>query len=150
MTKSEQITTELENINIKVVETNILDSQGLYLTNDENNYIVLKKNLSESKKVVILAHEIGHHNTGMDETKANRWAIKQLLKLDDIIMATINGCRSYYDLSEYLGLDEKFVRNAIKTLVQMQGCKYENNQYVLHLYPIWVEDKNTGQVWPDN
>lgn len=75
---------------------------------------------------VFLAHELGHVETGafysrdasiLDrrraELRAERWAIRRLVSRSDLLAAICNGCRTPWDLSEYLNLPERVIREAL-------------------------------------
>lgn len=87
----------------------------------------IRENMSDARKVCILAEEIGHYETShgnildqkdMDnvkqEIKARRWAFEKLISPDDIRRARDEGCRQVWEIAEYLDLDEDFVRDALK------------------------------------
>lgn len=127
---------------------------GVYVDEHKSPYIVINPNLVHSKQTATLAHEAGHHftgltgHTGRDEERANRWAVNHLLSPQDIIEATKSGCRSYYEVGEYLHLPAEFIEIAVEIMAVTYGRTIELKAYTLHLLPIWVEDRETGQVWP--
>ncbi len=82
-----------------------------------------------------LAHELGHCMTGsfynpytpldvraQHETRANRWAYRQLVPTEVLLDAVQSGCRNMWELAEYLDLPEDFLTDALdyyKMLAQM-------------------------------
>ena len=81
------------------------------------------KNNSELN--VCLAHELGHQfkNAFYDisstfetrerqEARATRWAINELVPVDELLEAFKAGYTEVYDLAEYFNVTEDFIRNA--------------------------------------
>lgn len=128
---------------------------GLYFSEGAVAYVAVAPDMTAAKQLSVLAHEAGHHfngitgDTGRDEERANRWATKHLLSLEAIVQATLAGCQSFYELCEWLGLDEDFVRTGIKCLRMIYGDGITIGEYYLHLYPIWVKNIKTGDIWPE-
>lgn len=156
MNKLEAFEEQLTADGIKVVWKKPSSKNGVYVQESNGeSYIFVSPKLTSGEKLSLLGHEAGHHYsnlTGMDskdEVRANRWASLQLLKIQDLISAIKRGCRSYYELSEYLSLDEEFLRTSVALLAATHGEQIEYENYTLHLLPIWVLDKDTGQVWPE-
>ena len=74
-----------------------------------------------------LAHELGHCETGAfynrfasrdlrqkHELHANRWAYKKLVPEDELIEAWCQGYREPWELAEYFGVTEPFLRGALE------------------------------------
>jgi hypothetical protein len=72
------------------------------------------------------AHEVGHCCTGAFynryaphdlrsryETKANKWAIKKLVPVDELEQAVKDGYTEVYQLAEYFRVTEDFMKMAI-------------------------------------
>lgn len=125
------------------------------LTKDGKRFIIINPARTAAQTIVTIAHELGHHVCGLtdtpdrNESAANRWAVKRLISLQDIIDGTISGCQSYFDLADRLNLEPNFVRRSVELLAQMHGREIKIGKYKLHLLPIWVEDMETGQFWPE-
>ena len=75
---------------------------------------------------VHLGHEIGHCVTGSfynihaaidsrqrHENRADKWAIDHLIPVADLDAAVAQGCTEIWELAEYFGVTEDFVRKAI-------------------------------------
>lgn len=120
MTKYEQLLSEYENC-CNVEEHNML-IDGLY--GDSNIWI--KKDLTENEKLCILAEELGHHFTTYgdiieqkttsdikQEKKARQWAYEKILTVDMIFEAVKQGNTNLYELSDFLGVSEGFLREAL-------------------------------------
>ena len=76
---------------------------------------------------VKLAHELGHCETGSFynryaardirqkyENRANKWAYKKLVPQDELAEACLQGYREPWELAEYFGVTEFFLRNALE------------------------------------
>lgn len=76
---------------------------------------------------VKLAHELGHCETGSFynryaardirqkyENRANKWAYKKLVPQDELVEACLQGYREPWELAEYFGVTEDFLRGALK------------------------------------
>ena len=76
---------------------------------------------------VKLAHELGHCETGAFynryaardirqkyENQANKWAYKKLVPQDELVEACLQGYREPWELAEYFGVTEDFLRGALK------------------------------------
>lgn len=83
--------------------------------------------MPESRKVSILAEEIGHHETSsgdilnldnMDnarqEQRARKWAYKKLIPFEDVLRAVSAGCTRLWEFAEYLNVDEAFVKECFE------------------------------------
>lgn len=93
-----------------------------------NYYIAIdstKLNTSIDKKIC-LAHEIGHCETNsfynvytpydireQHENRANRWAIKKLIPLDELKEAVRHGYKEFWQLAEYFDVPNDFMKSAI-------------------------------------
>ena len=117
MTKYEQLLDEYES-DCKVNEES-MPIDGLYC----DGYAWINKGLTDSEKLCILAEELGHHFTSYgnilnlneienakQEHKARVWAYNKLIKLEDVIEGIKKGYTEIYDLAEYLGVSELFLK----------------------------------------
>jgi len=88
---------------------------------------------SSDEACEVLFHELGHCETlsfyyrgsccairEKQENKADRWAVKKLLPKEELEEAVRQGNREAWQLAEYLGRTEAFVRKAIE-LYQVCG-----------------------------
>ncbi len=75
---------------------------------------------------VKLSHELGHCETGSfynrwashdvrqkHENRANRWAYKKLIPKDELLGAMNHGYQEPWELADYFGVPEYFIRNAM-------------------------------------
>lgn len=80
-----------------------------------------------AQETVCLAHELGHCETGSFynryaardirqkyENRANKWAYKKLVPQDELAEACLQGYREPWELAEYFGVTEDFLRGALK------------------------------------
>ena len=88
---------------------------------------------------VHLGHELGHCVTGSfysihtaidsrqrHENKADKWAIRKLIPLDDFDEAIDAGCAAVWELAEHFGVTERFMKKAI--------CLYAHGNVAEELY----------------
>lgn len=98
-----------------------------------------EKLLGESDERTKLAHELGHCITGAfynqysnydcrqrHENKADKWAVSQLIPVDELDEAIADGHIEIWDLAEHFGVTESLVRKAI--------CYYVYGNLATELY----------------
>lgn len=118
MTKYETLLSEYEKE--LCIEERPMINEGLYC----DNVIWINEKLTEPRRMCVLAEEIGHHETSVgdildqkdmdnakQELRARKWAYNKLLSLDMIIDAVSKGHAEVYDMADYLGVDEEFLRD---------------------------------------
>jgi len=142
----EQLLKEAEEEGLEVISWSLQGkTKGLYY----NGTIAINKNISTtSEKTCVLAEELGHYytscgniidtsdtNNRKQEVKARRWAVKRLVTLKRIIQAFEAGCRNMYELAEYIGVTEDFLRSAFATYNAMYGNFKKRGSYVIYFDP---------------
>lgn len=88
---------------------------------------------------VHLGHELGHCVTGSfysrstavdsrqrHENQADRWAVQNLIPVDDLDQAVAEGCTELWELAERFDVTEEFVRKAV--------CLYVHGNLATELY----------------
>lgn len=88
---------------------------------------------------VHLSHELGHCATGSfynihaavdcrqrHENKANKWAIRALIPVDDLDNAIAEGCTEVWELAERFQVTEDFIRKTV--------CYYVHGNVATELY----------------
>ena len=88
---------------------------------------------------VHLGHEIGHCVTGSfynryaaadsrdrHENRADKWAVKQLIPVEELDKAVAEGCTEIWELAERFGVTEEFIRKAV--------CYYVHGNLATELY----------------
>lgn len=93
----------------------------------------------ESVRRVHLAHELGHCKTGAfynrwaardvrkkHENRADKWAVKKLIPVDELDQAVADGHTELWDLADHFGVTEEFMRKAV--------CWYTHGNLATELY----------------
>lgn len=95
---------------------------------DGDCYIAIdrRKITSEADERTKLSHEIGHCVTGSfynvysgldvrqkHENRADKWAIRRLIKKDALDKAIAEGYTEFWQLAEYFGVNESLIRKAV-------------------------------------
>lgn len=88
---------------------------------------------------VHLSHELGHCITGSfyniharidsrrrQENRADKWAVKHLIPVEDLDDAIAGGCTELWELAERFGVTESFIRKAV--------CYYVHGNLATELY----------------
>lgn len=120
MTKYEELMAKYGHL---IIEERPIKNHGLY----GDGCIWIREDLTSDEKYCILAEEIGHHATTVgdildqndlykqkQELVAHRWAYQEIVPREAIETAFINGYTEPWSIAEYLDLDEKFLREALK------------------------------------
>lgn len=95
--------------------------------------------ISEADERNKLAHELGHCLTGSfyneysqydcrqrHENTADKWAISQIIPVEDLDEAITHGCTEFWELAEWFDVAEEFVRKAV--------CWYVHGNVATELY----------------
>lgn len=94
---------------------------------DGDYAIAINRNsLEKGEEKTALFHELGHCETNSfynqytafdiqqkHENRADKWAIKKLIPEDELNQAIADGHVEIWDLAEYFGVTEKFMRKAV-------------------------------------
>lgn len=120
MTKHEQLMAEYDDL---YIEERTMINDGLYA----DGCVWINKDMPTSKKLAVLAEEIGHYETSSgnildqnntsnrkQELAARKWAYEKVLPLSAIETAAKSGCQEVWEIAEYLDIDEDFAREALK------------------------------------
>ena len=118
-----------EEENIEVDCFDLQNREALSIMDDEGIcYIAIDpyKLKSEEDERMKLAHELGHCMTGSfynihtavdcrqrHENRADKWAINQLVPVEELDQAVAGGCYELWELSERFGVTEQFMKKAI-------------------------------------
>lgn len=125
--------------------------KGLY----KNGKILIdKKIVTDVERKCILAEEIGHHETTfgdiIDETDisnrkqeiiARRWAYRRMVSLTKIVVAHQVGIRNIYELADFLGVTENFLKEALNYYENKYGNWYSIDNYIIRFNPLGVLEK---------
>lgn len=111
------------------------------MTDSGDCYIGMDKRVLDgsSSERVHLSHELGHCVTGSfynihaavdsrrrHEYRADKWAVRQLIPVEQLDQAIAEGCTEYWELAERFGVTEDFVRKAV--------CLYVHGNLATELY----------------
>lgn len=120
MTKHEQLMAEYDDL---YIEERTMINDGLYA----DGCVWINKDMPTSKKLAVLAEEIGHYETSSgnildqnntsnrkQELAARKWTYEKVLPLSAIETAAKSGCQEVWEIAEYLDIDEDFAREALK------------------------------------
>lgn len=148
----EDLLLEVEKEGIEYFENNYIGKmKGLYI----DNTITLNSNIdTEAEKKCILAEELGHHFTSygniIDQSKienrkqeriARAWAYDRLIGINGLINASKYGCKSKYEIAEYLNVSEQFLEDAVTYYREKYGLYYEIDNYIVYFNPLGVIEK---------
>ena len=138
LTLCETLQEDISNKGIFFVDTDSETSPAMSMRIKEYCAVFMNETVfsTSAEKAVVLAHELGHCETGAFynpytpletkgrcEAKANRYAVRALVPLDELSRAmdackTIDGV-SLCDVAEYLQITESFLKTAIETYLQI-------------------------------
>lgn len=148
----EDLLIKIEKEGIEYFENNYIGKmKGLYI----DNTITLNSNIdTEAEKKCILAEELGHHFTSygniIDQSKienrkqeriARAWAYDRLIGINGLINAYKYGCKSKYEIAEYLNVSEQFLEEATTYYNEKYGLYYEIDNYIVYFNPLGVIEK---------
>ena len=138
---------QLEHDCVHIAEMDLSDVsglKGLYY----NGCIAIEQGLSSNEKSCILAEELGHHYTTVgnildqssvsdrkQELRARMWAYNKLIGLLWIVKSYEHGCRSLYDMAEYLEVTEEFLKDALERYRQKYGMYTVVDNYIIYFEP---------------
>ena len=117
--------------------------------------IAIRKDLPTVQKKCVLAEELGHYYTSSgdiidqsnvsnrkQEYRARFWAYEKLVSLHDIIAAYEAGCRSAFEMSEYLDVTEEFFIEAMESYWSKYGIYKTVGNYAVYFDPIGILKMN--------
>lgn len=143
MTYEELITEYQEKIAIK--EKPLTDHDGLWL----DGKIAIRKDIPTLKeKHCVLAEELGHYHTTVgditnlnnynnykQELRARRWGYNRIVGLLGLIRAFEHGCRSLYEVAEYLNVTEVYLKEALQWYRSKYGIYTKVDNYIIYFEP---------------
>lgn len=133
MTKFERLLCEAEMNGVRVYDFDLGDGDfdGLYV---DGNIALSDKMETSVRRACVLAEELGHHymtvgdildqndiGNRKQERKARAWAYEKMIPLSSIKRAIEKGYYETWEIAEYLDVDEKFLREAIKHYEEVDG-----------------------------
>ena len=103
---------------------------------------------TSTEKACVLAEELGHHHTSVgeiidmndvrnckQERQARLWGYNKLIGLTGLIRAYDAGCRSGYEIAEYLEVTEKCLAECIEAYRDKYGVGTTINNYYIMFIP---------------
>lgn len=151
----EQLENELIMDGVSVSRDKLPKCIGFYTNYCDFIYLNVDRDLSGSKALSVLSHEMGHHmtglvnNSGKNEFRADKWAANKMLDPADLISALVKGCRNFYELARELNLDEQFIKHAVLIFSEVYGRHYEKDGFILSFDPLMVQNRHSNQIWPE-
>lgn len=131
-----------EQQNIEVIETSLPENGSLSVMDDSGScYIGIDESVMDggALEIVHMGHELGHCLTGSfynrhtrfdvrqrHENRADKWAIQQIIPVEDLDDAVADGCCEIWELAERFGVTEAFMRKAV--------CLYVHGNVAEELY----------------
>ena len=128
--------------NIEVLQFPMRENGSMsIMTEDGSCYIGIDKSVQDGniQERVHLGHELGHCLTGSfysihtavdsrqrHENRADRWAVKKLIPVDELDAAVADGCTELWDLADRFGVTEDFIKKAV--------CYYVHGNLATELY----------------
>lgn len=108
------------------------------------NKIGINKKLTLDEKSCVLAEELGHYyttvgnilntnnlNNSRQEKRARKWAVNQLITIDDLILAYKENCTNIETTAECLGITTDFLIEAIEVFKAVYGAVCKINGYTI-------------------
>lgn len=131
--------------NLLVKEKPLRSSDGRI----KGNRIAIREDIETStEKACVLAEELGHHYTTVgnildqsvsynrkQERQARLHAYDRLIGVKGLVDAFNSGCRNRYEASEYLGVTEEFLQEAIDCYRDKYGVSKQVDNYVVYFIP---------------
>lgn len=119
--------------------------KGLYC----DGTIALSTNINDtSEKACILAEELGHYYTTVgdildqsniqnrkQELQARVWAYSHMITMEMLLECKRRGCRSRYEVAEYLGVTEEFLQDALDRYKAIYGIAHQKDGYLITFEP---------------
>ena len=95
-----------------------------------------------------MAEELGHHYTttgnildqqnvenAKQELHARTWAYNECIGLIGIVKAFESGCKSLYEMADYLNVTEDFLKDALESFRRKYGIYTEIDNYFIFFEP---------------
>ena len=139
----------IEHDYIEIRETDVMpnDLHGLWL----GDLILIKRNLSETRKAEVLYEELAHHKLTygniLDQSKdinrkfenyARRHGYEAALPLRIIVEAHHYGVSNLYELAEYVQLSERYIVEILEHYKNKYGIGTHYGNYIITFDPLRV------------
>ena len=145
MTAYEELIKEADQKGCIVVERNLTANDGLIV----GKRIGIRKSIrTEAQKADVLAEEIAHYESScgnildqsialnrQQELRARLRAYDKRIGLSGLVRAYEHGCQTFYEVSEYLGVQESFLREAVECYRHKYGTAAKHGDYIVCFEP---------------
>lgn len=128
MTKYEELLEQAYSEDVEVVDY-FFESDRIKGAYADNCIAISTKIKSSAERITILAEELGHHYTSYgnildtskpenawQEAKARLWGVRRLVSRESIMDAHKHGCKTVYEVAEYLEIPAEYLIKAMATL----------------------------------
>jgi hypothetical protein len=126
-----------------------------YASSDTDPVIVIDPSVRrQAEQVCKISEELGHHYTTVGnlltakslskthirkaETLARRWAFKYSVSLSGIVEAYQAGARSRHEMAEHMGIEERFLVEAMETYESVYGSVVVYGEFIITFNPVSV------------
>lgn len=147
MTHYEKLQSVAERQDIVVREKPLTGHDGLIY----ENRIAIRDDIPTSRqKACVLAEELGHYYTSVgnildqkdtgnrkQELRARMWGYGILIQLSGLIRAFEHGCRSRYEIAEYLEVTEEYLEEALTRYRDRYGVCVSSGSYIIYFVPFF-------------
>lgn len=141
----EELLKEADSMGLIVKEKPLQGTDGRIL----NRRIAIRKDIpTQTEKSCVLAEELGHHYTSSgdilnqnivanrkQEFRARVYGYNLLIGLRGIIQAYEAGCRSLYEMAEYLEVTEEYLKEALECYRKKHGVFATLDNYAIYFEP---------------
>lgn len=145
----EDLLREADESGLVTKEKKMLGYDGLWY----NNRIAVRSDMSEREKFCVLAEELGHYhltvgnildqsntNNKKQELKARRYAYDKIIGVKGIVDAYSHGCKSIFEMADYLNVTEEFLNDAIEYYHSKYGLYTTLDNYIVYFEPLAVAE----------
>lgn len=144
----EQLLTTADQKGLLVKEKPLVQHDGLL----SGRRIAIRRNIeTQVEKSCVLAEEIGHHCTSSDdildqtdimnrkqEYRARFYGYNLKIGLTGLIRAYEAGCRSIFEMAEYLDATEEYLKEALLCYKSKYGICIAVDNYIIYFEPFAV------------
>ena len=155
MTYEQLLNTASEN-GLAVKEQPLIQHDGLI----KGKRIAIRKDIStQAEKSCVLAEELGHHYTTVgdiidqtevsnrkQEYRARLFGYNLKIGLIGIVHAYEAGCRSLYEMAEYLDATEEYLKEALDCYHSIHGIYATLDNYIIFFEPSFTVMKTVSKA----
>lgn len=141
----EELLKEADSMGLIVKEKPLQSGDGRIF----NNKIAIRKDIpTQTEKACVLAEELGHHCTSsgniidqnivfnrQQELRARMYGYNLNVGLIGIAKAFETGCRNLYEMAEFLGVTEEYLKDAIECYRKKYGIFVAVDNYLIYFEP---------------